>query len=129
MKRTLLIIALALFTLTAKADEYFTGAYWTLKAPLPVSREAGQVNVTVRDDHTVTMDTFYNGSSSMTATGTWSAVKGKIVINAKADLGNTGLFPNAAFFYGKATSGLAVGTYRIYYAGELYTGKWQATHP
>ncbi len=131
MKRTLAILALALFTAAAHAaDDFYTGAYWTLKAPLAVSREAGQANVTLRPDYTVTVDCLYNGNSSITATGSWSAWKGKIAFDAKAYLGSTaGGLPNWAFFYGRASDGLVTGTFSIFYNVEKYTGKFQATHP
>lgn len=129
MKRLCLTsLVLALFSLVCHAAEFYTGAYYITKAPLLVAREAGQFDLTVNDNKTVAIQCYYNSGPSISLTGSWTTVRGKIKISASTTIPSTGLGPGLVFFNGYARSGFANGTFLIR-ADGVFRGKWQATFP
>jgi hypothetical protein len=131
MKRILALLILTL-TITAHAASpvmQFTGAYWTLKAPAKAAREAGQVNVTLNDDHTVTVQTYYNSNPAIYCTGHWSFEGNKIAFRAIWDSNPGSLYGNYMSFSGTTDGGFALGTFWLDYNGDFYKGRWQATQP
>jgi hypothetical protein len=124
MKRIITLLVLTFTLVAARADQEYTGAYWITKAPAPVAREAGQMNLLIRDDRTCRVTTFFNGVQSITIEGVWGFSKtGKIGIYARREESFYALFA------GNLDGGFGKGVFGIAFAGDFYKGSWQVTTP
>lgn len=118
MKRTLAAIALLAFTLTARADSYFYGAFWETRIDKVdvLTKHAGTLFVIVQDDGNFTLTRFTSASNFFTYAGHWHEAKGKRVLTTT----------NAATLYdwkGTADANAVRGTFR----GKDSRGSFQAT--
>jgi hypothetical protein len=115
MKTIIATLILAASLLTSNA--YYSGAWYSTKAPTPASKTAGQIDFYFYDDGTVFVEVYLAGDVAEYGSGTWSNVRGRTNLRFTTSQGSTAS--------GTMNRGLLSGTWKT--ADKRFSGKWQAT--
>ena len=121
MKKILSVLLLTFALTLVSHGQYYTGAYYTTKAPVPADRESGPLDVYLYEDGTCDVDIYFDGEFRFTAIGTFLFTSKGTKLSAVHHFNGYQIT-----FTGTHRFGLFTGTFTAI-GPDTSKGKWQGT--